>query len=52
MIHVAARATNGVKIPDRRQTREAIISTFKQQLTALRDKLNVRKVPALSLLSF
>lgn len=41
MIHIAARATNGVKIPNRRQTREAIIDTFKRQLTALREKLNV-----------
>ena len=52
MIHLAARATNGVKIPDRRQTREAIISTFKRQLTALRDRLNVCEMPALSPLSF
>jgi hypothetical protein len=41
MIHIAARATNGVKIPDRRQTRQSIISTFKKQMVALRDKLNV-----------
>jgi hypothetical protein len=52
MIHLAAQATNGVKIPDRRQTREAIISTFKQQLMVLHDRLNVCEVPALSPLSF
>ena len=44
MINIAARATNGVKIPDRRQTRQAIIDTFKRQLVALRDRLNVCKV--------
>jgi hypothetical protein len=43
MIYVAARSTKGVKIPDRRQTREAIINTFKQQLMALRNRLNVRE---------
>lgn len=45
MINIAARATNGVKIPDRRQTRQAIIDTFKRQLAALCDRLNVRKIP-------
>ncbi|KAF8878861.1 hypothetical protein BD779DRAFT_1427583, partial [Infundibulicybe gibba] len=41
MIYVAARATNGVKIPERRTTCEEIIDTFKQQLIALRGRLNV-----------
>jgi hypothetical protein len=42
MIHIAARATtNGVKIPNGRQTRQAIIDTFKVQLTALRKRLMV-----------
>ncbi|KAF8336804.1 hypothetical protein F5887DRAFT_890955 [Amanita rubescens] len=45
MINIAARAgSNGVKIPDRRQTRQAIIDTFKRQLVALRDRLNVRVI--------
>jgi hypothetical protein len=48
MIHIAARATNGVKIPDRRQTRQAIIDTFKEQLTSLRDRLNVRECHIIS----
>ncbi|KAH9962364.1 hypothetical protein BC827DRAFT_215216 [Russula dissimulans] len=39
MIHTASRATNGVKIPDGRQTRRAIINTFKAQLTVLRRRL-------------
>jgi len=42
MIHIAARATSGIKIPDRRGTREAIIDLLKQQMTALRNRLNVR----------
>ncbi|KAI0284437.1 hypothetical protein BC826DRAFT_878393, partial [Russula brevipes] len=42
MVHIAARATNGIKIPDRRGTREAIIDLLKQQMTALRNRLNVR----------
>jgi hypothetical protein len=43
MIHTAARASSasGVKIPDGRQTRRAIIDTFKMQLTALRKRLTV-----------
>ena len=46
MINIAARAgSNGVNIPDRRQTRQAIIDMFKQQLVALRDRLNVRDIP-------
>ncbi|KAI0280549.1 hypothetical protein BC826DRAFT_924411, partial [Russula brevipes] len=41
MVHVAARATSGVKIPSRHQTRRAVIETFKAQLIALRKKLTV-----------
>ena len=44
MINIAARATNGIKIPDHRHTRQAIINKFKQQLAALRDRLNVREI--------
>lgn len=42
MIQIAARATKPVNIPDRRQTRQGIINMFKQQLSSLRDRLNVR----------
>ncbi|KAI1782187.1 hypothetical protein LXA43DRAFT_906527, partial [Ganoderma leucocontextum] len=42
MIDIAARATEGVRIDDLRNTREAIINTFKRNMTRLRDKLNVR----------
>ncbi|KAG1827928.1 hypothetical protein EV424DRAFT_1319047 [Suillus variegatus] len=43
MIDIAARATNGVKIPGRKATRAEIIRTFKTHLTGLRSKLNVSK---------
>ena len=41
MIDIAARATKGVKIPNRKQTRDEIINTFKRNLSKLRDRLNV-----------
>lgn len=41
MIAIAARATKGVKIPGRKATRDEIIKTFQDQLTHLRDRLNV-----------
>jgi hypothetical protein len=41
MIDIAACATNGVKLPDRRQTRRAIIDLFKQNLTNLQKRLLV-----------
>lgn len=41
MIDIAARATNGVKIYNMRNTRQAIIETFKQNLTRLGERLNV-----------
>ena len=42
MIHVASHATRGVKIPNRKQTRDEIIALFKMQMTKLKDRLNVR----------
>jgi hypothetical protein len=42
MIDVAARATNGVKIPGRKATRVEIIRIFKNHLTKLKKTLNVR----------
>ena len=44
MIETAARATNGVKIPNGRETRQVVINTFKEQLTALRARLTVRSI--------
>ncbi|KAH9986585.1 hypothetical protein BJV77DRAFT_1061785 [Russula vinacea] len=41
MIHSAARATNGVNIPNGRQTQQAIMDAFKKQLTALRTRLTI-----------
>jgi hypothetical protein len=40
MIETAARATRGVKIPGRKQTRSAIVKTFKIQMKALSERLN------------
>ncbi|KAI0037709.1 hypothetical protein FA95DRAFT_1506641, partial [Auriscalpium vulgare] len=42
MIDIASRATNGVVIPGRKATRAEIINMFKAQMTALRNRLNVR----------
>ena len=41
MIDVAARATNGVKLPGRRATRSEIKATFKTNLMKLKVQLNV-----------
>ncbi|KZP20667.1 hypothetical protein FIBSPDRAFT_742018, partial [Athelia psychrophila] len=41
MIDVAARAVNGVIIPNRKATREEIIDLFKRQLTKLKERLTV-----------
>ncbi|KAG1888027.1 uncharacterized protein F5891DRAFT_966302 [Suillus fuscotomentosus] len=41
MIDVAARATNGVKIPGRKATRAQIMRMFKNHLTKLKATLNV-----------
>jgi hypothetical protein len=41
MIQTAARATNGITIPNRKATREEIMTTFKNQLTHLKERLNV-----------
>lgn len=41
MINVAARATHGVKLPNRKATRAEIIDMFKAQLTHLKERLNV-----------
>ncbi|KAG2362234.1 hypothetical protein BDR07DRAFT_1376667 [Suillus spraguei] len=40
MVDIAARATNGVKIPKRQATRAEIMRTFKNHLTRLRNTLN------------
>jgi hypothetical protein len=40
MIETAACATQGVKIPGQKQTRSAIVKTFKTQMKALSERLN------------
>ena len=44
MINIASRAAKGVIIPNREQTRAKIIDMFKQNLSQLRDRLNVGHV--------
>ncbi|KAJ7760273.1 hypothetical protein DFH07DRAFT_740800, partial [Mycena maculata] len=41
MINIAARATNGVKIPGRKSTRDEIMALFNQQLSSLRTRFRV-----------
>ncbi|KAJ6619650.1 hypothetical protein B0H10DRAFT_1793276, partial [Mycena sp. CBHHK59/15] len=41
MIDIAARATQGVNLPNRDQTREAIIKLFHDQMTKLKIRLHV-----------
>lgn len=41
MIDIAARATHGITIPNRKATRKYIIELFKKNLTDLRNRLAV-----------
>lgn len=41
MVNVAARATRGIKLPSRKQTRQEIMRMFKEQMKALKERLNV-----------
>jgi hypothetical protein len=41
MIAIAARASRGAAVPNRKQTRAHIIASFKKQMKALRARLNV-----------
>lgn len=41
MVNTAARATRGIKLPSRKQTRNEIIRIFKEQMKALKERLNV-----------
>jgi len=49
MIEVAARATNEVNIPNRKATREEILDMFKNQMSRLKERLNVCQVLLLML---
>ncbi|KAJ7867927.1 hypothetical protein B0H14DRAFT_2246927, partial [Mycena olivaceomarginata] len=42
MIDIAVRATEGVNLPTRAQTRQQIIKTFKNQMNKLKIRLHVR----------
>ncbi|KZP15903.1 hypothetical protein FIBSPDRAFT_749459, partial [Athelia psychrophila] len=52
MIDIASRATNGVKIPNRKATRLAIIRMFKSQLSNLKKRLNVSLNPSQTILLY
>ncbi|KAF9456062.1 hypothetical protein BDZ94DRAFT_1178523, partial [Collybia nuda] len=41
MINIAACATRGIKLPDRKQTRTAILQEFKNQMRRLKDRMSV-----------
>jgi hypothetical protein len=41
MISIAARATRGIKLDSRKQTRKAIMQLFKEQMKGLKERLNV-----------
>jgi hypothetical protein len=40
-MEIAARAIRGVKLLSRKQTRKEIMRIFKEQMTGLRERLNV-----------
>ena len=42
MISIAARASKGVTIPNRRATRDEVINMFKTQMTHLKNRFKVR----------
>ena len=44
MMGIAARATNGVTIPNRKATREEIVNMFRTQMTHLKNRFNVRSL--------
>jgi hypothetical protein len=41
MVNIAARASRGLKLPSRKQTRNEIKRLFKEQMKALKERLNV-----------
>ncbi|KIK15112.1 hypothetical protein PISMIDRAFT_115784, partial [Pisolithus microcarpus 441] len=43
MVEITSRARNGIKIPNRAQTRQAIIDIFKTSLLNLRKRFSVRR---------
>ena len=52
MVNIATRATRGLKLPSQKQTRYEIKWMFKEQMKALKERLNVSSPPASFLLSY
>lgn len=52
MINTAARATRGINLPSRKQTRNEIIRMFKEQMKALKERLNVSSTSFVLMLSY
>ena len=52
MANIAARATRGLKFLSRKQTRSEIIRAFKEQMKALKERLNVSSLSVTSSLSY
>ncbi|KZS88221.1 hypothetical protein SISNIDRAFT_418577 [Sistotremastrum niveocremeum HHB9708] len=44
MIHIASRATNGVRIPGRKQVRQEIMDAFRRQMREMKERLSVSVV--------
>jgi hypothetical protein len=42
MMHIASRATRGITLLNRKQTRDRVVSLFKSQMNDLKRRLNVR----------
>jgi hypothetical protein len=42
MMHLASRSTRGISLLNKKQTRDSIVSLFKAQMKALKQRLNVR----------
>jgi hypothetical protein len=40
-MNIASQATRGIKIPNKKQARDEIISLFKAQMNRLKQRLNV-----------
>jgi hypothetical protein len=43
-MEIAARATRGVKLLSRKQTRDEIMRMFREHMTGLKERLNVRSL--------
>jgi len=50
MMEIAARATRGVKLLSRKQTRKEIMKMFKERMTGSRERLSVCSVSKINML--